>query len=112
MVPLTQWHIHDNLCFTNDPVAPHVAGLTDGSGNCQAAAVKLEPVPMIHVWITPNPCGPFAALRGCGRRSGAAGSDRGMRPRARRERQRRALQIACVTHSGVGNARQLLEDVS
>ena len=63
---LTQWHIHDNLCFTNDPVAPRVVGLTDGSANCRAPFVKLEPVPMIHVWITTNPCGPFAALTGVG----------------------------------------------
>jgi hypothetical protein len=63
---LTQWHIHNNLCFTNDPVSPHVAGLTDGSGNCRTPTVKLEPVPMIHVWITKNPCGPFAALEGVG----------------------------------------------
>jgi hypothetical protein len=63
---LTQWHIHNNLCFTSDPVSPHVAGLTDGSGNCHAPTVKLEPVPMIHVWITKNPCGPFAALEGVG----------------------------------------------
>lgn len=63
---LTQWHIHDNLCFTDDPVSPHVAGLTDSNGDCKAPLVKLEPVPMIHVWITPNPCGPFAALTGVG----------------------------------------------
>jgi len=63
---LTQWHIHNNLCFTDDPVSPHVAGLTDSAGNCHAPQVKLEPVPMIHVWITPNPCGPFAALTGVG----------------------------------------------
>ena len=25
---LMQWHIHDNLCFTDDPVAPQVARLT------------------------------------------------------------------------------------
>ena len=29
---LMQWHIHDNLCFTNDPVAPHVAGITNATG--------------------------------------------------------------------------------
>ena len=23
--PLMQWHIHDNLCYTDDPVAPQVA---------------------------------------------------------------------------------------
>ena len=64
--PLTQWHIHDNLCFTDDPVAPHVAGLTDRDGNCQAPLVKLQTIPMIHVWIRPHPCGPFAALDGIG----------------------------------------------
>jgi hypothetical protein len=64
--PLTQWHIHDNLCFTDDPVAPRVAGLTASGGSCRAPLVKLEPVPMIHVWITPQKCGPFSALEGAG----------------------------------------------
>jgi hypothetical protein len=73
---LTQWHIHDNLCFTDDPVAPRVAGLTDGSGGCRAPLVKLEPVPMIHVWITPNECGPFAALTGVGAGQVKAGETR------------------------------------
>jgi hypothetical protein len=64
--PLTQWHIHDNLCFTADPQAPRVAGLTDANGNCRSPLVKLPPVPMIHVWIVPQACGPFAALEGIG----------------------------------------------
>lgn len=59
--PLTQWHIHDNLCFAE---SGQVAGLTDASGNCAPPLVKPEAVPMIHVWITPHPCGPFAALEG------------------------------------------------
>lgn len=58
---LTQWHIHDNLCFTTEG---QVAGLTDLEGGCRAPLVKFEPVPMIHVWIVPHPCGPFAALEG------------------------------------------------
>jgi len=62
---LTQWHIHDNLCFTNG-LAPHVAGLTNADGTCSPPLVKLEPVPMIHVWTVPQPCGPFAALEGVG----------------------------------------------
>ncbi len=61
---LTQWHIHDNLCFSNDPEAPRVAGLTDVQGGCRPPTVKLSPVPMIHVWTVPHPCGPFAALEG------------------------------------------------
>ncbi|MGD9704764.1 MAG: hypothetical protein AB7Q42_23860 [Acidimicrobiia bacterium] len=63
---LIQWHIHDDLCFT--PIVDgqaRVIGLTDGQGNC-SVGVKLTPVPMIHVWITPHRCGPFAALEGVG----------------------------------------------
>ncbi len=73
--PLTQWHIHDNLCFTNDPVQPRVAGLTNGQGGCAAPLVKFRPAPMIHVWITPHKCGPFAALEGVGAGQVAAGEE-------------------------------------
>ncbi|HEY5153916.1 MAG TPA: hypothetical protein VIJ47_04220 [Acidimicrobiales bacterium] len=62
---LTQWHIHDNLCFTAGD-APRVVGLTDGAGRCASPFVKLQPVPMIHVWIIPQACGPFSALEGVG----------------------------------------------
>ncbi|MFN8022838.1 MAG: hypothetical protein U0Q03_15030 [Acidimicrobiales bacterium] len=62
---LMQWHIHDNLCFTTGD-APTVAGLVDGQGNCRAGLQKFKPSAMIHVWITPHPCGPFAALEGVG----------------------------------------------
>jgi hypothetical protein len=63
---LTQWHIHDNLCFTDDPIAPQIAGVTSSNGPCPAGQVNFTPVPMMHVWITQNPCGPFAALEGVG----------------------------------------------
>jgi hypothetical protein len=61
--PLTQFHIHNNLCFD---AQSHVAGLTQGNGTCPAALVKGPETPMIHVWITPRQCGPFAALEGIG----------------------------------------------
>ncbi len=70
---LMQWHIHDNLCFTTDPVAPQVVGLTDAAGGCRAGLRKLDPAPMIHVWIVPNKCGPFSALEGVGAGQVAAG---------------------------------------
>jgi hypothetical protein len=60
---LTQWHIHNNLCFTS---TGQVAGLTDGSGNCRPGLSKGSQNPMLHVWIEKNPCGPFAALEGVG----------------------------------------------
>lgn len=62
--PLTQWHVHDDLCFNGDPVAPRVVGVTTVGGSCSAGQVKFKPTPMIHVWIDPHPCGPFAALEG------------------------------------------------
>jgi hypothetical protein len=57
---LTQWHVHDNLCFAG----AKVAGLTDAEGNCREGLRKGDATPMIHVWIEPHPCGPFAALEG------------------------------------------------
>jgi hypothetical protein len=63
---LMQWHVHDNLCYTDDPVAPLVRGLTRPDGTCRAPLVKHDEAPMIHVWITPHECGPFAALEGVG----------------------------------------------
>ena len=64
--PLMQWHVHDDLCFTADGTAPLVRGVTGADGTCHAPLVKLQEAPMIHVWITPHPCGPFAALEGIG----------------------------------------------
>jgi hypothetical protein len=62
---LVQWHIHDDLCFTTGP-EPKVAGITSPGGPCTGGLEAFPPHPMIHVWIAPNPCGPFAALEGIG----------------------------------------------
>jgi hypothetical protein len=60
---LTQWHIHNNLCFTT---TGRVAALTAADGSCPPTLVKGPETPMIHVWLRPHPCGPFAALEGIG----------------------------------------------
>ncbi len=60
---LTQWHIHNNLCFTP---SGQVAGLTSTGGSCPDGLSKGSQAPMIHVWIEPHQCGPFAALEGVG----------------------------------------------
>ena len=67
---LTQWHVHDNLCFTPERIvdgAPQrrVMGVTGGAGTC-ARGEKLPTAQMMHVWIVPNRCGPFSSLEGIG----------------------------------------------
>lgn len=69
---LMQWHTHENLCFKNG----RVAGITDAAGNCPPGLTKPEPTVMIHVWIRPHPCGPFAALEGIGAGRIADGEER------------------------------------
>ena len=73
---LMQWHIHDDLCLTADPVAPQVEGLTSSDGTCRPPLVKLQEWAMIHVWIVPHECGPFAALEGIGAGSIKDGEER------------------------------------
>ena len=54
---LTLWHDHDNLCF--DPATSRLSGIfVDGA--CKPAGIHVQTAPMLHVWVTPNPCGPFA----------------------------------------------------
>ena len=73
---LVQFHIHDNLCFTDTMPAPQVAGITNYQGSCPAPLIKFHPNVMMHVWIRPNPCGPFAALEGIGAGQVKPGSTR------------------------------------
>jgi hypothetical protein len=69
---LTQWHVHNDLCLVQnkqDPLQWYLRGTTTASGSCTdvaQGAVKKGDVPMIHVWIVKNPCGPFAPLSGEG----------------------------------------------
>jgi hypothetical protein len=73
---LMQWHVHSDLCFdVSDPEVPRVGGLTDGAGECTAPLVHLAESPMIHVWVVPHECGPFAALEGVAAGQVAAGEE-------------------------------------
>lgn len=63
---LTQWHVHDDLCYSLDPVAPRVVGLREPGGTCREGQRPGNENAMIHVWIVPHECGPFAALDGVG----------------------------------------------
>ena len=67
---IMQWHVHLNLCLSDDPRDPlrkYVSSLPVGPNDpCPAGSSKLGASPMIHVWIIKNKCGPFAALEGIG----------------------------------------------
>lgn len=67
---ITQWHVHGDLCFSNERSvngAPQrrVVGVTGVGGPC-GFGENLPTAPMLHVWVVPHPCGPFAALEGVG----------------------------------------------
>jgi hypothetical protein len=73
---LTQWHVHRDLCLTDDPQQKFVAGFAALGGPCPAGTTKAGNTPMLHVWTVPNPCGPFAALEGVGAGQIAPGESR------------------------------------
>lgn len=64
---LTTWHDHQDLCWEGI----RVVGRTDADGNCPRGRFR-STAPMLHVWIEPHPCGPFAGLEGHG---GGCGHD-------------------------------------
>jgi hypothetical protein len=62
--PLTQWHVHNDLCFTGEADAWRLGTVMPPSSPCPGGQFRLDLPPMIHVWIVPHRCGPFAALDG------------------------------------------------
>lgn len=51
---LTQWHIHNNLCFRAGTVVGQESG-----GACGVGSVNRTTSPMMHVWMTPVTGGPL-----------------------------------------------------
>ena len=70
--PLMQWHVHDEpVLGLDEDGKPKVVGVTDDAGKCPPGSVNAGGEnPMVHVWIAPHECGPFAALEGPRRRAG------------------------------------------
>jgi hypothetical protein len=67
---LTMWHGHDNLCFDEGSV--RISGFVR-NGACFPKGEPGTP-PMLHVWVTPNDCGPFAGTD-AGQMSGSCVDD-------------------------------------
>jgi hypothetical protein len=62
---LIQWHVHQDLCYAGETGAWRVAGVAMPPEPCPAGTFRFEDeVPMMHAWIIPHICGPFAALEG------------------------------------------------
>ena len=55
---LTTFHLHDDLCFEGTTLVAIAVG-----GVCSRGVLMITP-PMLHVWMIPRPCGPFAGLEG------------------------------------------------
>lgn len=59
--PITQWHAHENVCFSLTP--PAFSGLVSPFGGCPAASITFPITPeMIHVWVVPGAPQPFGDL--------------------------------------------------
>jgi hypothetical protein len=63
---LIQWHEHNDICYTGEENKWRVGGLAAPPAECPPGTFRTGQSPMVHVWITPHECGPFAALEGNG----------------------------------------------
>jgi hypothetical protein len=59
---LTTWHDHQNLCWDGNG---KLAGIVV-NGVCRPGGTFRATSPMMHVWLTDPPCGPFAGVEGHG----------------------------------------------
>jgi len=59
---LTTWHDHQNLCWDANG---NLAGIVVG-GVCRPGGTFRATAPMMHVWVTDPPCGPFSGVEGHG----------------------------------------------
>jgi hypothetical protein len=60
---LTPWHDHQNLCWDDSGVK--LAGIVI-NGQCRPGGTFRPTAPMMHVWLTNPPCGPFSGVEGHG----------------------------------------------
>lgn len=60
---LTPWHDHQNLCW--DETGTRLTGVVV-DGKCVPGGTFRPTAPMLHVWATDTPCGPFTGIEGHG----------------------------------------------
>jgi hypothetical protein len=59
---ITTWHDHQDLCWDDNG---RVVGVFR-NGACRPSGTLIPTPPMLHVWVVPNDCGPFAGIDGHG----------------------------------------------
>jgi hypothetical protein len=64
---LTTWHDHQNLCWDGHRLAGTLV-----NGVCTPGGEFRGTPPMLHVWLVPHDCGPFAGVDGHGTCAGHA----------------------------------------
>jgi hypothetical protein len=62
---LLPWYVHSDLCFSVTESQFAMAGIVGADEPCPAGSLKMQ-IPMVHVWIAPQSCGPFAPSNGLG----------------------------------------------
>jgi hypothetical protein len=62
---LLPWYVHSDLCFGATGSQFTIAGIVGEDEPCPAGALKMQ-IPMVHVWVAPQACGPFAPSNGLG----------------------------------------------
>jgi hypothetical protein len=60
---LPGWHKHDDLCFDG---TGRLRGQVKPGQTCPSGSFLIVTPPMLHVWIVPTECGPFAGVDGGG----------------------------------------------
>ena len=93
---LTQWHIHNNLCFT---AQGRVAGLTNQTGSCPGRPEQGQPGPDDPRVDHAQQVRSVRRARGCRCRPGEGGRDAPVRHRARFARRR--LSTRCALRSSL-----------
>ena len=63
--PLLPWYVHSDLCFSVAEAQFALAGIVGTDEPCPPGALKMQ-IPLVHVWIAPQACGPFAPSNGLG----------------------------------------------
>ena len=62
---LLPWYVHSDLCFALTASQFTMAGIVGDDEPCPAGSLKMQ-IPMVHVWVAPQVCGPFAPSNGLG----------------------------------------------